>query len=398
LGGSQETVSAPNCRFRNVKPVARELSPGKMKRPGRRQVLGGSVRVMAAAASVSTAGVVEGPVWGTFSVADHLNPEAFLREVLVFDRLVVPYPDPATPGERQRWCRPDPKHPSVTWSPGRLDQILAVLGTETEPGYNGAQVVQRSMWSPFTWEVIKSNADIAMQANGDPYYATALGIGAGIAKPDELPNIVEAVAAYRSEQAWRKDTQPAPTPDIAATSASGQKHLPVMEALIQLPRPLMLPRPGGDEMEMLRAAVDLSLSEDFRNARHAYFTWFRDFIAPLRSGDLDRIRAGLDPASIREAQKRLRELWAHEVAAAKAVDKKKWGSRVEFGCLTAGTLGGIGLAVGAALPVIGVPVAILSFAGWAARRFTDPPPPRSLGGASMFVDAQRHLDWLQPTD
>jgi hypothetical protein len=40
-----------------------------------------------ATASVGTAGTVEAPVWGTFSVRDHLESEAFLREVLVFDRL-----------------------------------------------------------------------------------------------------------------------------------------------------------------------------------------------------------------------------------------------------------------------------------------------------------------------
>src|SRR4051812_15886218 len=81
----------------------------------------------------------------------------------------------------------------------------------------------------------------------------------------------------------------------------------------------MLPPAGGNGMDKLRAAVGLSLSEDFRDARHAYFTWFRDFITPLRRDDLDRVRTGLDPASIKVAQSRLRELWAHEVAAAKKV-------------------------------------------------------------------------------
>lgn len=31
-------------------------------------------------------------VWGTFSVNDHTRPNAFVREVLLFDRLVLPYP------------------------------------------------------------------------------------------------------------------------------------------------------------------------------------------------------------------------------------------------------------------------------------------------------------------
>jgi hypothetical protein len=350
----------------------------------------GSVSAVAAAALPSTAGAVEAPVWGTFSVRDHLHPHAFLREVLVFDGLVVPYPDPDRPGEWERWRRPDRSRPKLTWNPGRLDRLLGVLGTEAEPGHNGARLVQRSMWNPSTWEQIRSNAEIAKLASGNPYYATALGISRGIPNPDGIPTVVEAVAAYRSEKAWQEETQPAPTPD------RDPKRIPVMEALIQIPRPLMLPRASQKPMDMLRAAVDLSLSEDFRNARHAYFTWFRDFITPLRSDDPDTVLTSLDPASIKLAENQLRKLWAQEVAAAKQVDKSKWGARVEFGCMSAGALGGIGLAVGAALPAIGVPVAILSFAGWAARRFTNPQPPRSLGGASMFVDAQRRLDWLQP--
>jgi hypothetical protein len=31
-------------------------------------------------------------VWGTCAVNDHLREQPFLRELLLFDRLVVPYP------------------------------------------------------------------------------------------------------------------------------------------------------------------------------------------------------------------------------------------------------------------------------------------------------------------
>jgi hypothetical protein len=271
---------------------------------------------------------VEAPVWGTFSVHDHLHSEAFLREVLVFDGLVIPYPDPDAPGERDRWEHPDPSHPSVTWNPGLLDDILKVLGTEDEPGYNDAQLVQRSMWNQFTWDTIKSNAQIAELASGNPYYATALGIREGIAQPGLIPNVVEAVAAYRSEKDWRRDTQPAPTPDAAPVPHANPESIPVMEALIQIPRPLMLPPADGKPMDKLRAAVDLSISPGFRDARHAYFTWFRDFMEPLRIEDPDAVRTHLDRASINLAQNQLRQLWAQEVAEAKKVDKERWGSRV----------------------------------------------------------------------
>jgi hypothetical protein len=274
--------------------------------------------------------------------------------------------------------------------------MLGVLGTEAEPGHNGAQLVQRSMWSEMTWNLVKSNAAFAEMASGSPYEASALAIRAGIGGPDVIPDVVEAVAAYRSERAFRDEKEPTPDPPRRPEPDPQTGRVPVMEALIQIPRPLLLPPPGGNDMDKLRAAVDLTLDPDFRDARHAYYTWLRDFVSPLRGGPQTDALPSLDSASFALAQERLRELWRQEIDAAKRVDKRRWGARVELGCMSVGTVGGMGLAALAAMPGIGVPIALLSFAGWAARRFTDVPPPRNLSGASMFVAAQLELDWLQP--
>jgi hypothetical protein len=32
--------------------------------------------------------------WGAFSVRDHINSAPFVSEVLLYDRLIVPIPDP----------------------------------------------------------------------------------------------------------------------------------------------------------------------------------------------------------------------------------------------------------------------------------------------------------------
>ena len=37
-------------------------------------------------------------LWGTFSVRDHLRRRAFIADVLLYDRLVIPYP----PDDEQR--------------------------------------------------------------------------------------------------------------------------------------------------------------------------------------------------------------------------------------------------------------------------------------------------------
>ncbi len=57
-------------------------------------------------------------MWGTFSVKDHRRGDAFAREALLFDRLVIPYPVDAR--ERDRWKMPNPDDPQETWDPDRL--------------------------------------------------------------------------------------------------------------------------------------------------------------------------------------------------------------------------------------------------------------------------------------
>ncbi len=323
-------------------------------------------------------------VWGTFSVRDHCRPGAFLREVLLFDTLLVPYPDPAVPTERDRWRHPDPRRPAEDWMPDRLDALLAVLGDEEDAGHNGAHVVQRSMWSEPTWQMIRSKLEEADLASGDPFQDTRLGLR----RAREVPGVVEAVAAYPTETAWRTDAEPSEeTPDDVSAA----------EALVMLPRPLLLPDPEIDELEALRAVVELSQDDDFVRARHAYFDWLRDFVEPLRTSreeDLHDLR--LDEASLRLAETRLRELWAHEREVVARHDRARRFDRAEVACMTVGAGGAAWLAAAAAMPAVGVPVALLGFGGWALRRATAKRDAPVLSGASMFVDAPRKLDWLDP--
>lgn len=347
-------------------------------------------RTRARCACGSTLSTMGAPVWGTFSVRDHCPREAFLREVLLFDRLVVPYPDPYVAEERQRWRQPDPAAPSETWDPDRLDELLGILGTEEAPGWNGAKLVQRVMWSPATWDLLRSKLATTEAVTGDPWMDTRLGLREPVpAVVEAVPAVVEAVAAYPSEEAWRQDVQPVeqePT-DISA-----------MEALVQLPRPLLLPDKEADEIDTLRKAVDLAQDPEFQNARKAYFTWFRNFIEPLRSSEATTLEElKLDPGSLTLAEMELRKLWEEERRIARRGDRAKWFSRLEIACMTVGTAGSVGLAAAtAAVPAVSVPLALLAFAGWTVARWNKPRTARSLGGATMFVDAQRHLDWLDP--
>jgi len=57
--------------------------------------------------------------WGTFSVIDHKNPAALIPEVLMYDRLVLPYPENVD--DRAHWA-------ANGWAPELLDYRLDQLG------------------------------------------------------------------------------------------------------------------------------------------------------------------------------------------------------------------------------------------------------------------------------
>jgi hypothetical protein len=328
---------------------------------------------------------VGAPVWGTFSVRDHCHEEAFAREALLFDSLVIPYPDPDVPGEYERWRQPNPNDPSESWDPERLDELLTVLGTKENPGHNGAKLAVTTKWSPATWSVVKSRLETASALTGDPYRNTSLGL-----REWGLPRLVEAVAAYRSEEDWRTEVQPLTAPPADISGA---------EALIQLSRPLLLPKQGrGGELEMLRRVVDVAADPDFGKMRTAYHDWLRDVIEPLRTeGAWSLEDLKLDPSSLKEAQDRLNTLWEQEKKLVLRADRRKFWTRVEVSVTTLGTAAAVGLAIAGALPLIGAGAVLLPFAGWAMSKWQLPNESRNLGGASIFIEAQRRLHWTEPS-
>src|SRR5258708_39898132 len=57
--------------------------------------------------------------WGAFSVIDHTDPTNLAPDVLLYDRLVFPFP--GADFERKRW-------EDEGWQPEKLDQLIKMLG------------------------------------------------------------------------------------------------------------------------------------------------------------------------------------------------------------------------------------------------------------------------------
>ena len=65
-------------------------------------------------------------LWGTFAVDDHLRPGAFIAEILLFDRLVIPQPHKDDEDQYREWVK-------AGWRPDELVKIIDKLGKLAVP-------------------------------------------------------------------------------------------------------------------------------------------------------------------------------------------------------------------------------------------------------------------------
>lgn len=200
--------------------------------------------------------------WGTFSVADHLRPRSFVAEILLYDRLVLPYPPSAD--ERTRWFEKE-------WRPDLLDAKLDVLPEE---------MVVRVPWNESVQERYKSRVDaakdvsfdgshiVAEQGRVDAFHMTRMVL-AQDCRP-QLPKGVTkvwALAAFPSLLAYQED-------QASASKADRQEILAIV-----LRHKFLVPEcKGKTDDELLAQAVELARREDFRERRVKFHRWQEDII------------------------------------------------------------------------------------------------------------------------
>ncbi|SAL52347.1 hypothetical protein AWB70_04333 [Caballeronia cordobensis] len=190
--------------------------------------------------------------------------DAFVADVLLYDRLVVPYPPTAE--ERARWSERERQ-----WRPDLLDAKLDLLPE---------QMVIRVPWNEFAQERYKLRIDAAKdvsfdgqhivteQASVDAYHMTRM-----ILAQDCRPQLPEGVTkvwafgAYPSLMAYQKD-------HAEATNAEGQEIL----AMVLRHRFLVPESEGKSDDELLAQAVALAKRGDFKEKRARFHRWQEDVI------------------------------------------------------------------------------------------------------------------------
>jgi len=327
-------------------------------------------------------------VWGTFAVSDHVVARAFVADVLLYDRLVVPTPDPE---DLARWEVNE-------WQPGRLRRLLDVLD-DPNPDYRLAVEVpwgprhrqawerhwaggkqtahQRAQTRRETADAVAFDDEIIRQARQagpvDPLYITRMLLFTeGNERRDREffdrhPDVtVESIAAYPSFARFEEETAAGPEPGAVAAGSAGlvgwQFFVPEDES-------------RSDE-DVLAAAADLARSSAFRRKRADFHALRRQTLA---DGGDDRVfRARLE-RGLMDYQEEL-----NKGALGRTVRWAFWlgGSAVGAAALRYGSP----WFEGGALALGQVPFLI-------DRMLPDPVAGEYSRAAAMVHDARRHFGW-----
>jgi hypothetical protein len=229
-------------------------------------------------------------LWGTFSVMDHAREGAFLAEVVMYDRLVIPVPpDPEhakTPKDRnfaeKQWDRWE-RH---GWNPKRQQTLLSILKPVAVPIEWNRERHER--WAA---EYEKSKRDAAQQ-----FSEILAGWKTGEVLLDELPAMaggVVAVSPYDSLEDLKRELGITEMSTLVERLQAG-RGLPgnVISAVIG--REFLVPEdPDRDEFYLLRRAVDLVQEVDYRQARADFHSAQQRFINSGKT-DLESVTAAVN--------------------------------------------------------------------------------------------------------
>jgi len=303
-------------------------------------------------------------LWGCYSVADHLADRAFVADLLLYDRLVVPVP---SEDDRGRW--------EERWNPTRQTELLEIA----EP------FVKRIVWSAPLREQFERgfspglasfeiDSVSAHAANRSPYEVSRQVVSDHLREEVRGENgDVLAVAVYaqpdRFDREWklvrtfpflrrRSVVEPGELREVAQVSPADQQRL----AKLVVTR-LVVPDDGADDKEVLKRTVELISKREVAERRAA----FQELIASLAAkglrndtivGEVQDLLDGLNESVLRHTKGRRARtavqvltvaegaaaLWAPPVALAKgltaacgeAVINRRWNdtSTADFGAVS----------------------------------------------------------------
>ena len=304
-------------------------------------------------------------LWATFSVKDHVRPGAFVAEVLLYDRLLLPVPPHASDlpldpdgtktaeAEWRRWKENG-------WDPARQGQLLGIMGDLAEPIPWTAD--RQAEWR----QEMANQLDFAAR-NG--FFLT----GAVLEKfAPAMALSVVAVSPYRSlkqlssEQGIRRRIPHEPIPRSVLMAVIGQELL-------------VPPEPDRDDFQALADAVEVAHETDYRTRRAALWRWQQRFVR----GD------HTDALSVRAAVQEMRQLVADLRRATGREKRWKLAKKVFFFLKLGSSVAPGAVAVGAKAAEV-----VASIGDFVAdsHEVAASGDPVGAAAASLIVDATDRLD------
>jgi hypothetical protein len=235
----------------------------------------------------------------TFSVKDHTVPGAFIAEVLLYDRLVIPIPPRISERvskelaekEWKRWV-------AEKWDPARQTQLIGILRDKL-----GDERVIQVPWTldlQAEWERRMTSA----QGDTDKTFQGAVGASLKQARRDgyfktgevlegwvpAMSKAVVAVSTFRSLQDLKKST---------GICSAPPQPVPKENLMAVLGFELFVPNdPDRKDYDLLSEAASVAADTNYRRKRTALYRWQEQFI-----------RNGLtDEPSVKKAVKEMRDL------------------------------------------------------------------------------------------
>lgn len=212
-------------------------------------------------------------LWATFSVRGHCRRGAFIAEVLLYDKLVIPVVptdrDVAAEDAQAQWAR----WIENEWAPRRQTDIVEVLKDRAE----------LIPWTPqreAEWAALRQRfAD----ARHDGYFLT------GSVLERFAPQMARTVVAVSPTYSLKE-----------LEAASGIRRqaphdkLPAGALLAVLGHELLLPSLDGGYLAALARAVEVASTDEYRRARRALFEWQQRFVSAEAATDARSVRAAVE--------------------------------------------------------------------------------------------------------
>lgn len=279
-------------------------------------------------------------LWGTFSVNDHRRPRAFVSDVLVYDRLIVPVP---AEGDWERWKGRNPERQRELLDvlmEGNADRVLEVPWDSSRRKEADEAKARFAAEAAFDVSMINQMPNLDTPAQAITRFVIRdyvdeqndRRIRQSILRGPPLREI-EVVAAYGTRLDFEKET------NVVADDGLDQGESDLLGGFVW---PFAVPQEDGwSDIDLLKRAVEFANQPSVRAYREAFHQWRADVI--------------LNGSRPSDAADRLRESIA-EYAEWRRREKVK--TTLQAACVVVAVAASV---AGAILPVVGLPGVAAAF-------------------------------------